>query len=203
MLKRNGENCEHPVPDYPGLLTTSELKAYQAVIPAVAEQVRLYNERAKILTDIENQSAQIVEKIAVTQGVPFVGNWELRHSLFKTARGEMALCSRGADDSKEFGVLERFDPNSAYARSQGESEEIMRGNNAFLVLQNFVESERGVLHLYRQDIKATVEEKLSELYPTQNLTRVARAVAALCQGQKQIEAEVHEQKTAKTVRIKM
>src|ERR1700728_3310682 len=203
MLKRNGEDCEHSVPDYPGLLTASAFKAYQAVIPTVAEQVRLYNERVKILTDIENQSAQIVEKIAATQGVPFVGTWESRHSLFKTARGEMALCSRGSDDNKEFGVLERFDPSSAYARSQGESEEIMKGNNAYLVLQNFVEGERGVLQLYRQDIKGTVEEKLAELYPSQNLTRVARAVAALCQGKKQVEAETKEQKTAQSVRIKL
>lgn len=202
MLKRNGENCEHSVPDYPGLLTASEFKAYQAVIPSVAEQVRLYNERVKILTNIENQSAQIVEKIAVSQGVPFVGVWELRHSLFKTARGEMALCSRGPDDNKEFGVLERFDPNSAYARSQGESEEIMKGNNAYLVLQNFVEIERDVLQLYHQDIKATVEEKLEELYPNQNLSRVVRAVAARCRDQKQIQAEVQEQKP-QSVRIKM
>jgi hypothetical protein len=203
MLKRNGENCEHSVPDYPGLLTASEFQAYQAVIPFVAEQVRLFSERVKLLTDIENQSTQIVEKVAVTQGVPFVGTWENRHSLFKTARGEMALCSRGPDDNKEFGVLERFDPNSAYARSHGESEEIMRGNNAYLVLQNFVESERVVLQLYRQDIKGTVEEKLAELYPNQNLTRVARAVSALCQDKRQVEAEAKEQKTAKSVRIKM
>jgi hypothetical protein len=203
MLKRNGENCEHSVPDFPGLLTASEFKAYQAVIPLVAEPVRLYNERAKNLTDIENKSAQIVEKSAMTQGVPFVGTWEHRHSLFKTARGEIALCSREAGGNKEFGVLERFDPKSAYARTQGEFEEIMRGNNAYLVLQNFVESERVVLQLYRQDIKATVDEKLAELYPKQNLTRVVRAVSALCQDQKQIEAEVQKQKPAQSVKIKM
>ena len=79
----------------------------------------------------------------------------------------------------------------------------MKGNNAYLVLQNFVEGERGVLQLYRQDIKGTVEEKLAELYPNQNLTRVARAVAALCQGKKQVEAEAKEQKTAQSVRIKL
>jgi hypothetical protein len=53
MLKRDGEDCEHPVPNYPGTLTTSEYKAYQAAIPLVAEQVRLHNERTKILTEIE------------------------------------------------------------------------------------------------------------------------------------------------------
>ena len=39
MLKRNGEDCEHPVPNYPGLLTTSELKAYNVAVPLVAVEV--------------------------------------------------------------------------------------------------------------------------------------------------------------------
>ena len=42
MLKRNGENCEHPVPNYPGLLTAGELKAYQVIPPEFADMfVRL------------------------------------------------------------------------------------------------------------------------------------------------------------------
>jgi hypothetical protein len=45
MLKRNGEDCEHPVPNYPGLLTASEFKAYNVAVPLVAEEVRLFNER--------------------------------------------------------------------------------------------------------------------------------------------------------------
>ena len=61
MLKRNGEDCEHPVPNYPGLLTTSEFKAYNIAVPLVAEQVRLFNKRADILSEIEKRSAQIAE----------------------------------------------------------------------------------------------------------------------------------------------
>ena len=43
MLKRDGEACEHSVPNYTGLLTTSEYQASQAAVPLVAQQVRLYN----------------------------------------------------------------------------------------------------------------------------------------------------------------
>src|ERR1700761_9284738 len=135
MLKRNGENCEHQVPNYPGLLTTSEHAAYQAAIPLVAEQVRLHNERTKVLADIENHCSEIAKRVAEQKNGPSADTWQVQHSLFKTSRGEMTFCSRGAGEILEFGVIEHFDPNSAYARAQGSSEEILRGNNAYLVLQ--------------------------------------------------------------------
>jgi hypothetical protein len=201
MLKRNGENCEHPVPNYPGLLTTSEYKAYQAAIPLVAEQVRLFNERTKILAEIEKQTPQIAERIAAQKDVPRVGAWQLRHPLFQSGRGEMVLCSRGVSNKEEFGVIERFDPDSPYARAQGDSEEIMRGNNAYLVLQNFVESERAVLQLYRQDIKATVEEKMTELFPELDNSRIVKAIAARCDAQPPMQGE--KEAETKSVKIRM
>jgi flagellar motility protein MotE (MotC chaperone) len=201
MLKRNGENCEHPVPNYPGLLTSSEYKAYQAAIPVVAEQVRLYNERTKALTEIETQTPQIAEQIANQKNVPLVDAWQLRHTLFKSGRGEMQLCSRHIGGKEVFGVIERFDPNSAYAQAQGESQEIMRGNNAYLVLQNFVEGERHVLELFRKDIKATVEEKLSELFPKLDASRVVKAIGAQCGENVKKQGEKETQ--TRSVKIRM
>lgn len=201
MLKRNGENCEHPVPNYPGLLTTSEYKAYQAAIPLVAEEVRLFNERTKTLAEIEKQTPQIAEKIAAQKDVPRVEAWQLRHTLFRSGRGEMGLCSRSIDNREEFGIIERFDPDSPYARAQGNSEEIMRGSSAYLVLQNFVESERAVLQLYRQDIKATVEEKMTELFPELDNSRIVKAIAARCDAQPLMQGE--KEAETKSVKIRM
>jgi hypothetical protein len=201
MLKRDGENCEHEVPNYPGLLTTSEHKAYRAAIPLVAEQVRLHNERIKILAELEKQTPEIAEKIAETKNVPLVDAWQLRQTLFKTARSEMTLCSRGVDGKEQFGVIERFDPNSPYAKTQGDSMEIMTSNNAFLLLQNFVEGERSVLQLYRQDIAATVEEKLTEMFPSLNNKRVVRAITAQCDGQRPVHSE--KEAPAKSIKIRM
>ncbi len=201
MLKRDGENCEHEVPNYPGLLTTSEYAAYQAAIPVVAEEVRLHNERTKILADLEKQSPEIAEKVSSQPDATLTEEWQLRHSLFKSARSEMTLCSRSVDGEQQFGVIERFDLNSPYARTEGESDEIMRGNNAFLVLQNFVESERSVLDLYRKDIAATVEEKLTEMFPQLNNKRVVRAIVARCDGQVPVQAE--KEAPAKSIKIRM
>ena len=111
MLKRNGENCEHPVPNYPGRLTASEFKAYNVAVPLVAEEVRLFNERATTLSEIEKQSAVIAEQVAAqsTRGLQSLtvkgtpeSIWEIRQILFKSSRSEMLLCSRDVDGQKQW-----------------------------------------------------------------------------------------------------
>jgi hypothetical protein len=212
MLKRNGEDCEHAVPNYPGLLTTTEYKAYQAAIPVVAEPVRLFNERAKTLSEIENQSAKIAEQVAsqsthdlpslavAARGMP-EGTWQVNQTLFKSPRSEILLCSRDLGKKKQFGVVEKFAPDSPYARVHGGTDLQMTGNNAFVLLQNYVESERAVLQLFRKDIEATVEENLSERFPGQNHSRVVRAVSARCVTQVPVESE--KEQPAKSVKIRM
>ncbi|MGH7953796.1 MAG: hypothetical protein ACREFE_18005 [Limisphaerales bacterium] len=212
MLKRNGEDCEHAVPNYPGLLTTTELKAYNVAVPTVAEPVRLFNERARTLSEIENQSAKIAEQVAsqspsglpslaiTAKGMP-EATWQINQTLFKSPRSEILLCSRDIGEKKQFGVVEKFAPNSPYARVHGETDLQMTGNNTFVLLQNYVESERGVLQLFRKDIEATVEENLSERFPGQNHSRVVRAISARCESQAPVEAE--KEKPARSVKIRM
>lgn len=201
MLKRDGEDCEHSVPNYPGLLTTSEYQAYQAAVPLVAEQVRLYNERTKILAEIEKQIPEIAEKITGQKNVPLAGAWQLRHTLFKTASGEMTFCSRGVNNEEQFGIIERFNASSPFARAKGDSLEIMRGKNAYLVLQNFVEGERSVLQLFRRDIAATVDEKLTEMFPKLNNKRVVRAIAARCEELAPVQSE--REAPTKSIKIRV
>ena len=210
MLKRNGEDCEHPVPNYPGLLTTSEYKAYHVAVSFVAEPVRLFNERTDALAEIEKQSPQIAEHVTaqVTHDLQSLtvketpeAAWQIQKVLFKSPRSEMLLCSRDMGGKKQFGVIEKFDPNSPYARIHGDTDLQMTGSNAFVLLQNYVENERVVLQLFRKDIEATVEENLSEKLPGQNHSRVVRAISARCGNQVPVESE--KEKPAKSVKIRM
>ena len=201
MLKRNGENCEHPVSNYPGLLTASEFKAYNVAVPLVAEEVRLFNERANTLSEIEKQSVPIAEQIAAQPAPKLFAAWHTRHTLFKSQRSEMLLCSRGIDGKEQFGIIEKFGANAPYARKHGEMDIQMTGNNAFVLLQDFVEKERAVLQWFRKDIEATVEEKLSEKFPSQNHNRVVRAISARCGNQMPVESE--KEKPSKSVKIRM
>ena len=186
MLKRNGEDCEHPVPNYPGLLTASEFKAYNVQSPGIAEQVT-------------SQIARDLPSLTV-MGKP-ESEWKIRHVLFKSSRSEMLFCSREHEGEQQFGVVEKFDPQSPFARVHGDTDLQMTGNNAFVLLQNYVESERSVLQLFRKDIEATVEENLSEKLPNQNHSRVVRAISARCGSQALVENE--KEKPAKSVKIRM
>src|SRR5665213_980323 len=96
MLKRNGEDCEHPVPNFPGLLTASELKAYNVAVPLVAVEVRLFNERAATLSEIEKQSAGTAEQVTsqVARDLPSLtvkGKPERDASLFARQRGRATI----------------------------------------------------------------------------------------------------------------
>ena len=62
-------------------------------------------------------------------------------------------------------------------------------------------NERSVLQLFRKDIEATVEEKLSEKFPSQNNSRVVRAISARCGDQVPVQSE--KEKPSKTVKIRM
>jgi isochorismate hydrolase len=210
MLKRNGEDCEYPVPNYPGLLTASEHKAYTEAAALVAGNLRQFNERADALHDLEQQLPHIAEQATVqiarhTQSIAMKGAledaWQIHHVLLKSARSESLLGSRDTAQGKEFGIIEKFDPYSAYARAHGSAELQMTGRNAFLLLQNFVASERGVLQLFRKDIEATVEESLSEKFPGQNHSRVVRAISARCGNQVAVEGE--KEKQSRSVKIRM
>ena len=210
MLKRNGEDCEHPVPNYPGLLTASEFKAYNVAVPLVAVEVQLFNERATTLSEIEKQSPGTAEQVTsqMVRDLPSLtvkgkpeSEWQIRHVLFKSSRSEMLLCSRDHEGEQQFGVVEKFDPNSPYARVQSDTDLQMTGSNAFVLLQNYVESERSVLQLFRKDIEATVEENLSEKFPNQNHSRVVRAISARCGNQVAVESE--KEKPAKNIKIRM
>jgi len=53
-------------------------------------------------------------------------------------------------------------------------------NNASLLLQDYVESERKVLQMAKQDIEAAVEESLTEKFPGEDHSRVVKAIAARC-----------------------
>jgi hypothetical protein len=209
MLKRNGEDCEHPVPNFPGLLTGSELKAYNVAVPLVAVEVRMFNERTNTLSEIEKQSAGTAEQVTsqVARDLPSLtvkgkpeSEWKIRHVLMKSARSEMLLCSRDNEGEQQFGVVEKFDPKSPFARVHGDTDLQMTGNNAFVLLQNYVESERSVLQLFRKDIEATVEENLSEKLPGQNHSRVVRAISARCGNQTPVESE--KEKPATSIKIR-
>ncbi len=201
MLRRNGEDCEHPVPAFPGLLTTSEFKAYQAVLPAVTADLKALNERADILAKIASHIPAVAGQVADQSGLIQSPDWQPRHLLFQSPGSEMLVCARSVNGETQFGILEKLPTESPYAKIHGDSDLQMTGANLLSLLQNFVEAERGLLHFFRQDIEAKVEESLAETFPAQNNSRVVRAISAQCAPPAPAEQEAP--KTTTSIRMKI
>lgn len=213
MLKRNGEPCQHEVPGYPGRLTASEFQAYGEAFAAVEDQLRAFTEAASALADVEKQLPQIATPLTSKVLEPAQaleseelkdGGWQIRRTLHKSARSELLLCSREAERNREFAVVERFDPNSPYAKANRYCEIQMASNNPRLLLQDYVEQEKQLFQLFRNDLVAQVEEVLSQRYPDQNLNRVVKAIAARCNATSaasQAQSRSQEMNSAMKVRF--
>jgi hypothetical protein len=191
MLKRNGETCEHSVPDYPGLLTDSELKAYVEVLPSVEPLLREFNAGATALADIEKQipklAKQVVDNVAKDkEAITIRGQdttWQVQRTLHKSARNELLFCARETGQATQFGIIERFAHNSVYAQVHGNTDLLMTSNQPSLLLQDHLENERRILHTFQKDIETSAEEALAEKFPGQNHSRVVRAISARCKTQ--------------------
>jgi hypothetical protein len=186
LLRRNGETCEHSVPNFPGLLTDSEQKAYTEVLASVEWLVKEFNEGATALAAVEKQIPRLARQASETA----TGNtlmirgadseWQIHKTLHKSARNELLLCSRQTEQGTQFGIVEQFAHNSIYAEAHGNTDLQMTSNQAVLLLQDYVERERRVLQLFKGDIQASVEETLAEKFPSQDYSRVVRAISARC-----------------------
>lgn len=207
MLKRNGEECRFEVPVFSGRLSASEQRAYTFAITTVGEQLRKYIEAAdavaRLAKELPNTGKQpdgLVDEHLGTikiQGADG-GQWQIQRSLFKTTRNELLLCSRQTGRGQDFGIVEKCDPDSAYARAQGSAELLITGNNVVLLLQDHVENECRVLEAFRHDLEASVEEVLTEKFPGENISRVVKAISAQCSNR--ISGNVSNVRPAKPAR---
>ena len=212
MLKRNGEVCQAEVPDYPGRLTATEKRAYSAAAATVEGHLRELADAARALSDVEKQIPQWKAEFNDSSAAPILegkhkptsgDQWHVVKNLVKTSRSELLFCSRALDEGREFAVFEKFDPNSAYAQAQGNPELLLNGDNALGLLEVYLQSERRMLQLVKQNIEATVEESLTEKFPGEDHSRVVRAISARCDkcispnGQ-----DVHSPRTSPNLRIR-
>ena len=184
MMKRNGQLCEHTVPDYSGRLTDAEFLAYNSVLSAVEKDLEELSNVTATLVEVEKSFAQSVN-IAVSSGnapaeiVEANGSeWEIIKPLLNVPGSEMLWCrGRNAD---EFAIVQRLDVNSPLARAQGSCSVLMSGVDAPSLLLNFLREQRETLSLYAIDIVAEAHERIAEKYPGQDMDRVARAIESHC-----------------------
>lgn len=211
MLKRNGQLCEHVVPDYAGRLTDSEFVAYNSAFTAVEDDFKEFSGVTRSLGDLEKSLPQLMgvggARTADNQTVegPDGSRWAVLAPLLQMrGGGELMWCSREIAGSREFAVVERYAADSPLAKVQGEFDVQMTDSDAQGLLQKFLGDQREAAQMYADDIVATAREKVEEKYPGQDMSRVVAAVAQRCAKQmssEQIDANVQGQQQTKGVRV--
>jgi hypothetical protein len=187
MLTRDGQPCQRAVPDYPGRLTDFEFLAYCVVFESVADDFKRVAALNSALADLEHSRPRLAnacagperddpEIVPASDGL----NWELVGTLLKFDRTALLLCRREIHGEREFSIIQRLDPSSPLAQAKGIWQVQMTSNDARVMLQDFVESERQALKLYAGDIVAIAREAVEHLYPGQNLGRVIEAISQRC-----------------------
>jgi len=184
MLKRNGQPCQHSVPDYSGRLTDREFEAYKSLFGSVEGDFKELSNIGQGLAELEKSLPRLLETISSATSRTVEGQdgseWKIIAPLPNTQHGEMLWCKRQLGEKEEFAIVERFDPNSPLAKAQGEFDVQMTDNDPLRLLRDFITARRDASQLFANDIIATVQEQAAEKYPGQDLNRVLEAISHRC-----------------------
>lgn len=186
MLRRKGEPCQRTVPDYSGRLTDFEFLAYNTVFNLIEHDFKQLSATTDSLNELEHSFQRVLDAALNGADVPaeaIVSNgnqWEVVAPLLRLRKGEFLFCKRHIHVQREVAIVERLDPNSAFAKSRGLYETHMTSNDPRLLLQDFIQGQRESLRLWAHDLVAVAREKIEEQYPGHDLNRVVKAILQRC-----------------------
>lgn len=202
MLKRNGELCRHKVPDFPGLLTDSEHKAYLEVIEYMKEELEFSNNCERIFHEFEKQIPRLknlagngappdMPSVALRDGKD---TWQILDVFYrKEGVGELLFCSRQTKDGQEFSVLKKFYPESGQIievfGKKINVHYLANGKEPSRVLECFLDNELYHIEIYRKELELRIAKDLFKRHSANICRRVCKAVAPLYGNQRAIENE--------------
>jgi hypothetical protein len=184
MLKRSGELCRYCVPGFSGRLTESEHKLYLEALSVVKNQLLE-------LTDFSDQLNKVAEWHEVGGGMATSRNgvesnlttqkppvsWKVMNRILKFELGSILLCGRDEGEGKEYAIIQRFLPQSLYAKANGELVILSQGDDPVHLVQEYVERARHTLRFMASDTVARAQEIVWKKSGGQDMSRVIRAIS--------------------------
>jgi hypothetical protein len=184
MLKKQGQICQHSVPEYSGRLTDAEFAAYNDVFDSIRGDFEELVGIANQLGQLEKSFPSFFEKLSSPSPQSLTGEdgseWTILAPLPITPSGEMLWCKRQFGDLEEFAVVECFDPASPLAVARGQFDVQMTDSDPLRLLRDFINARRDAAQLFANDIIATAKEQAAENHPGENLNRVLDAISQRC-----------------------
>jgi hypothetical protein len=105
---------------------------------------------------------------------------------------DVLLCDRWTNGQKEFGVIQRFQNGSPYARANGNAEVLLTGNDAALLVQDYASNAEHTLKFMASNMVATAHKVVWERYANYNPGHVVQAISERCaQAASNAQSEKH------------
>jgi len=180
MLTRNGQPAEHTVPGFAGLLTRSELDAYDAAFRTIR---RDFAELEKLQDGVDHLEKIPWEHRAVLRHFTsfLSGNgtrWDAYGVLLKSSASEVLLCRK--TDGTEWAAIQRLPENAPYAKAHGATDVLLTGNDARTVTNEYAAQAQHTLRFMASDLVAKAQKIVWDQYPHANPDLVMRALSERC-----------------------
>jgi hypothetical protein len=204
MIKKNGQLCQHEVPDYDGRLTDTEFAAYKAAFSLVEDSFNHLVAFTDSLKAAEKTVSRLLasglkqsSEAEVTTFERVETEWQVIEPLIKTSRTDLLVCKRNVGGQIEYAIIERWPETSPFAQVHGAYQVQAASSEPQNLLRAFVEDEKKTLQIWAEDITGEVQERLDEQFPQQDMSLVAAAISTRCLKQIGMEqADAPEQSQA-------
>ena len=180
MLTRKGQPAEHTVPGFEGLLTRSELDAYDAAFRSIRRE---YSELEKLQGYVDHLEKIPWEHRAVLRHFTsfLTGDgtrWDAYGVLLKSSASEVLLCRK--TEGTAWAAIQRLPENAPYARTHGATEILLSGNDARTVTNEYAAQAQHTLRFMASDLVANAQKIVWDQYSHANPDRVMRALSERC-----------------------
>jgi hypothetical protein len=176
MLKRKDGQEMHDVPGVGFRLTDRELESFNAAAESIKGdflEVKPIREELDRLEKVQwNRPPR--EKAFATVTTP-EGEWKAYAQLLKPWKSEVLLCQKTGGD--EWAVIQRFQPNSPYARAHGDTEILLRGSDRAELMDEYKAQVQHTLRFMARNLVGKAQNVVWEQFPNENPAKVVRAIS--------------------------
>jgi hypothetical protein len=143
------------------------------------------------LSDFSHQLDQVAESCGSGGGIAVSRNgaesilttpkppasWKVVNQILKLELGSILLCSHEDGDGLDFAIVQRFLPQSLYAKAHGAIVVQAQGNDPTILVQDYIERVRHTLRFMASDAVARAQEIIWKNSNDRDVSRVVRAIS--------------------------
>lgn len=172
-LTGDGEGLAYKVLGTEARFTKNEVNSYRAAYGAIAREFESLSDLKKQLMNRSNQVSHFCD---VQVNSPGAGLWEVRSVLLNLNPGEILLCYR----EDRCAVIEHFQGGSPYAKSNGNAQILLQGDDAQEMAAEFKVEAQHTLEFMASNLTAKAQKIAWQQFPNHRPGCIVAAISERC-----------------------